>query len=204
MTTTPTLPPRQRILAAADDLFRRHGIRGIGVEAIAEAADTNKMTLYRHFQSKDELIAEWVRGIVSQKEKIWDELAEKYPDDPTAQLVEWSRRTADALAQMEDRGSPIMNALAELPESDHPARRVIDEHRVKEHAHMLALSRQAGFPDPELVADQFYFLLEGAKSCVQCIGLRRVGEHLMRLVDYVVASRPSKPARAKPAKRKRA
>ena len=204
MTTTPTLPPRQRILAAADDLFRRHGIRGIGVEAIAEAADTNKMTLYRHFQSKDELIAEWVRGIISEKARIWDELAAKYPDDPTAQLVEWSRRTADALARIEDRGSPIMNALAELPESDHPARRVIDEHRVQEHAHILALSRQAGFSDPELVADQFYFLLEGAKSCVQCIGLRRVGEHLMRLVDHVVATRPAKATRAKPARRKRA
>jgi len=62
------IPPRQRILEAADDLFRRVGIRGVGVEAIAEAAGTNKMTLYRHFESKDELIAEWVRGIVEKKQ----------------------------------------------------------------------------------------------------------------------------------------
>src|SRR3569623_1359443 len=55
MVTPPNiLPPRQRILAAADDLFRRQGIRGVGVEAIAEAAETNKKTLYRHFPSKDE------------------------------------------------------------------------------------------------------------------------------------------------------
>src|SRR5262245_22786944 len=114
MTRTPPLPPRQRILAAADDLFRRQGIRGVGVEAIAEAADTNKMTLYRHFESKDALIAEWVRGIIAQKDQVWDELAAKHPGDPAAQLIAWSRRTADALAQMEDRGSPIMNALAEL------------------------------------------------------------------------------------------
>ena len=202
MTKTPTLPPRERILVAANDLFRRQGIRGVGVEAIAEAADTNKMTLYRHFQSKDELIAEWVRGVIAQKDRIWDELAANHPDDPAAQLVEWSRRTADALAQMEERGSPIMNALAELPEADHPARRVIDEHRLREHAHILTLSRKAGFADPELVADQFFFLLEGAKSCVQCIGLRRVGEHLMRLVDHLVASRPVKAQRAKVARRK--
>jgi hypothetical protein len=79
---------------------------------------------------------------------------------------------------------------------------VIDEHRLREHAHILTLSRQAGFADPELVADQFFFLLEGAKSCVQCIGLRRVGEHLMRLVDHLVASRPTKAQRVKAARRK--
>lgn len=183
-----TQPPRERILAAADDLFRRHGIRGVGVDAIAEAADTNKMTLYRHFESKDELIAEWMRGIVAQKERVWDDLAAKYPNDPKAQLVGWSRVTADALAQMEERGSAILNALAELPEVDHPARRVIAEHRLREHERILQLCREAGFKDPDLAADEFYLLLEGAKSCVMCMGLKRVGEHLMRLVDSMVAS----------------
>ncbi len=55
------IPPRARILAVAGDLFYRHGIRAVGVEAIAEAAGTNKMTLYRHFASKDELVAEYLR-----------------------------------------------------------------------------------------------------------------------------------------------
>ncbi|MDB4874858.1 MAG: TetR family transcriptional regulator [Gemmatimonadetes bacterium] len=183
------LPPRQRILAAADDLFRRHGIRGVGVEAIAEAAGTNKMTLYRHFESKDELIAEWMRGIVSQKDRVWDEMVERHPNDPVAQIVDWSQRTAEALAQMEERGSPILNALAELPEPDHPARKVIDEHRAREHDRLLILCQQAEFPEPELTADQCFFLLEGAKSCVQCIGLKRVGEHLMRLINSMVGAR---------------
>jgi AcrR family transcriptional regulator len=145
------------------------------------------MTLYRHFESKDELIAEWVRGIIATKERIWDELEAAHPNDPAAQLTEWSRRTADAFAQMEERGSPILNSIAELPEPGHPARRVIDEHRLLEHQKILKLCREAGFPDPELAADEFFFLLEGAKSCVQCIGLKRVGQHLMRLVDTMVA-----------------
>jgi AcrR family transcriptional regulator len=185
----PVQPPRERILAAADDLFRRIGIRGVGVEAIAEAAGTNKMTLYRHFESKDELIAEWVRGIIAGKERIWDELEAAHPDDPVAQLVEWSRRTAAAFAVMEERGSPILNSIAELPEQGHPARRVIDEHRQREHQRILKLCREAEFRDPELSADEFFFLLEGAKSCVQCIGLKRVGQHLIRLVDTMVAER---------------
>ena len=194
MTRAPLNPMRERILAAADDLFRRVGIRGVGVEAIAEAAETTKMTLYRHFESKDELIAEWARGLVAEKEAAWDEIVAEHPGDPGAQLVSWSRRTAKQLAQMEERGSAILNALAELPEPDHPARRVIDEHRVNEHRRIIALCRQAGFPEPELAADQFYFMLEGAKACVQCIGLKRVGEHLMRLVDTMVATRTAAPA----------
>ena len=195
MTDTARIPPRQRILDAADDLFRRVGIRGVGVEAIAEAAGTNKMTLYRHFESKDELIAEWVRGIVERKEAEWDDIAAAHPGDPEAQLVDWSRRVAKKFADMEDRGSALGNALAELPESDHPARRVIDAHRVREHARVLRLCREAKFPEADLAADQFYMLLEGAKACVQCIGLKRVGEHLMRLVDGMVAAR--KPGKLK-------
>jgi AcrR family transcriptional regulator len=197
---TPVPPPRERILAAADDLFRRIGIRGVGVEAIAEAAGTNKMTLYRHFASKDELIAEWVRGIIAGKERIWDELEAAYPNDPDAQLTEWSRRTAAAFAQMEERGSPILNSIAELPEPDHPARKVIDEHRQREHQKILKLCREAKFKDPELAADEFFFLLEGAKSCVQCIGLKRVGEHLMRLVDAMLGQRKGRPVRIRAGK----
>jgi AcrR family transcriptional regulator len=183
------LPVRDRILVAAGDLFHKQGIRGVGVEAIAEAADTNKMTLYRYFDSKDELIAEWVRGIVAKKEAELDEIAAAHPGDPEAQLVDWSRRVAKKFAEAEERGSALGNALAELPERDHPARRVIDEHRVREHAWVLGKCRVAGFPEADLAADQFYMLLEGAKACVQCIGLKRVGEHLMRSVDALIEAR---------------
>src|SRR6185369_4169783 len=94
----PPAPPRERIIAAAAELFQKHGIRGIGVDAIAEAAGTNKMTLYRHFASKDELIAEWARGIVAQKEAEWEELGARHPNDPQGHLIEWSRRVASKLA----------------------------------------------------------------------------------------------------------
>jgi AcrR family transcriptional regulator len=187
MSHTPTIPPRERILAAADDLFRRFGIRGVGVETIAEAADTNKMTLYRHFESKDALVAEWVRGVVSRKEAIWNDIAAQHVGDPGAQLIAWSKATAAKFAEIEERGSAIHNAIAELPATDHPARVVIDQHRVKEHKQIAKLCREAGFPEPELTADELSFLIEGAKSCVPSIGLKRVGENLVRIVSAMVA-----------------
>src|SRR6266404_4764049 len=95
-----TIPVRQRILIAAGDLFHEQGIRGVGVEAIAEAAQTNKMTLYRHFLSKEALITEWVRGIVARKEEDWKNLSARHKGDPEGQLQEWSRRTAVMLRAM--------------------------------------------------------------------------------------------------------
>src|SRR2546429_5619579 len=78
--------PRDRILAAASDLFYRHGIRAVGVEAIAEAAGTNKMTLYRHFDSKDELVAEYLRCLATEASRFWDDLEAPHPADPPRQL----------------------------------------------------------------------------------------------------------------------
>ena len=83
------MPPRERILVASGDLFYRLGIRAVGVEAIAEAAGTNKMTLYRHFSSKDELVAEYLRRLAGDAGKFWDELTAAHPGDPRAQLTGW-------------------------------------------------------------------------------------------------------------------
>src|SRR6266853_90660 len=67
--------PRERILSSALDLFYRHGIHAVGVDAIAEAAATNKMTLYRHFDSKDLLVAECLRRLAAETDAAWEENA---------------------------------------------------------------------------------------------------------------------------------
>ena len=79
---TAPVPPRERILKAAGELFYRQGIRAVGVDAIAEAAGTNKMTLYRHFPSKDELVAEYLRQFARRAEVFWDRLETEHPGDP--------------------------------------------------------------------------------------------------------------------------
>jgi len=190
-----TIPVRQRILIAAGDLFHKQGIRGVGVEAIAEAAQTNKMTLYRHFESKDELIAEWVRGIVAHKEEEWKDLAAKHRGDPEGQLQDWSRRTAAKLRAMEERGSPLGNALAELPDPKHPARQVLQEHKLREYNRVVRLCKTAGFRDPSMTADLFSMLLEGAHRCVQTVGMRQIGEHLVQVVDLMVENNRQRTAR---------
>jgi AcrR family transcriptional regulator len=181
-----TVPLRERILVAAGDLFHKQGIRGVGVEAIAEAAQTNKMTLYRYVASKDELITEWVRGMIAHKEEDWKDLNARYRGDPEGQLKEWSRRIAAKLRAMEERGSALGNAFAELPDPNHPARRVMQEHKVREHKRVVRLCKAAGFPDPAFSANLFTMMLEGAHSCGTCVGMRQIGEHLVQVVDLMV------------------
>src|SRR5262249_19223313 len=107
------MPPRERILAAARDLFYRHGIRAVGVDAIAEAAGTNKMTLYRHFESKDELVAEYLRCLAAQVDSIWCELERKHPGDPRKQLIAWLGYVGDNITNPKSRGCALANAAVE-------------------------------------------------------------------------------------------
>ncbi len=119
------IPPRERLLAVAAELFYRHGIRAVGVEAIAEAAGTNKMTLYRHFPSKDELVAEYLRQAASEANRCWGVYEQAHPGDPLAQVRAWLAEMADHLANTDERGCALANAAVELPDKTHPARRVI-------------------------------------------------------------------------------
>src|SRR3954453_23391759 len=107
------IPPRARILAVAEDLFYRHGIRAVGVDAIAEAAGTNKMTLYRHFGSKDDLIVECLRTAIAEGRIYCTGIETRYPNDPSAQLTEWIKVAAE-FVESDGRGCDLSNAAVEL------------------------------------------------------------------------------------------
>src|SRR5262244_1777944 len=149
------IPPRERILSVAADLFYRRGIRAFGVDSIAEAAGTNKMTLYRHFESKDELVAEYLRQEAGKATACWAALAEQHPGDPLAQFRTWFAAVAAHVADCNERGCPLANAAVELPEKDHPARAVIEESKRRYRDALVRLCGEAGLSEPEMLADEF-------------------------------------------------
>jgi AcrR family transcriptional regulator len=179
--------PRDRILAAAGDLFYRHGIRAVGVEAIADAARTNKMTLYRHFASKDELVAEYLRQSAKAADSCWARFAQAHPGDARAQLRAWLEEMAAHVASNDERGCPLVNAAVELPEKGHPARRVIEEHKIAQRARLIALCAEAGLSEPDLLADELYLLLEGARVTAQSVDPAGLGARLQRMSEAVIA-----------------
>ena len=138
------LPPRARILAVARELFHQRGIHAVGVDAIAEAAGTNKMTLYRHFVSKDELVAACLRELVAEIDADWDAIAAAHPGDPKGELVAWFQHIGQWFIREPGRGCALANAAVELPDQDHPARHVIREHKSAVRERIVRLCRDAG------------------------------------------------------------
>jgi AcrR family transcriptional regulator len=186
------IPPRERILAAAADLFYRQGIRAVGVDAIAEAAGTNKMTLYRHFTSKDELVAEYLRQMAKTANECWERYERRHPGDALAQLRLWLKEMAEHSADRDERGCPVANAAIELPEKDHPVRPVIEELKVAYRKRLIELCRSAGLREPEMLADELHLLLEGARVTAQSVGTKGLGVRLMRMGDALIAAHAAK------------
>src|SRR5271163_1281417 len=114
-------PPRERILVAARELFYRRGIHAVGVDAIAEAAGTNKMTLYRHFASKDVLVAACLSELTQEFDAAWNSIAATHVGDPKGQLMAWLHHICDFKEHEAERGCAFANAAVELPDKDHPA-----------------------------------------------------------------------------------
>jgi AcrR family transcriptional regulator len=196
-----TAPPRMRIVKAARELFYRYGIHAGSVDAIAEAADTNKTTLYRHFTSKDELVAECLREYGRELEMSWAEIERAYPGQPKEQLLAWLRFIAEFKLGTTERGCAFANAAVELPDADHPARRVIEECKRQHRELIIELCRKAGLRDPELLADELFLLGEGARVSMQSLGPRGPAERLAEMFQTLVAAhtptgcrRPSDPS----------
>jgi AcrR family transcriptional regulator len=182
------ISPRARLLAAAAELFYRHGIRAVGVEAIAEAAGTNKMTLYRHFASKDELLAEYLREMGKRGDECWGAYDEARPGDPLGQLRAWLADMAGHLESPDDRGCALANAAVELPDKAHPARRVIEELKLGQRDRLADLARGAGLSEPEALADELNLLLEGARVTAQSVGAEGLGARLIRMGEAMIAA----------------
>jgi AcrR family transcriptional regulator len=180
--------PRARILATARDLFYRDGIRAVGVEAIAAEAGTNKMTLYRNFGSKEELIAEYLRGEVGEVEAHWDALIARHGDDPKALILAWLKDMGALMTRPESRGCPMVNAAVELPDPNHPGRKVIEQHKSAMRDRLAAACRKAGLAHPELLADQIHMLVEGAGVCLQSVGPDGPSHRLVRIVEGLLAA----------------
>lgn len=178
----PQLAPKERILDAAETLFFTEGISRVTVDAIAAKAKSTKMTVYRHFDSKDALVLEWLRLLVDKYSEVFEELSARYTDDPKAQILGFATFIARDLSAASYRGCPFTNSLAEIPEPDNPARRLIEEHKKRQFSRLAALCAEAELPAPNDVAMELTYLMEGAQVVSQNNSIEGVGENLLKMV----------------------
>lgn len=155
---------RDRIMRTARDLFYCRGIRCVGVDAIASEAGTNKMSFYRNFVSKDELVAEYLRAEVCKSWQWWDDTVAVHAGNPRAQVEALFDELVKKSACKDSRGCALANAAVEITEQDHPARPVVENYKAEMRGRLRQLAREMGAREPNALGDSLMLLWEG--SCL--------------------------------------
>ena len=144
---------RERILSASQQLFRDQGINGTGMDQLCAVAKVSKRTLYQHFASKDELIAEHLRRFDPD---VLPEVFDRADLGPRERLL--------AVFDIHSPLCPFIAAAVEIQDPGHPARVLARDYKRAFAARLTEAAREAGATDPERLGEQLALLLDGASA----------------------------------------
>lgn len=161
---------RDRVFAVATDLFYRKGIHAVGVEEIVRKAGVAKISLYRSFPSKDDLVVAYLQESCRTFLEGWDHAFDRYQGQPQSQLRAIMNYVAEATEVDGYRGCPFINFCAEFPDPSHPGRKMATEIMRAIRDRFLRLAEGLGAPEPQKLADAWLLLFEGAYGLSQTLG----------------------------------
>ncbi|WP_027797375.1 TetR/AcrR family transcriptional regulator [Paraburkholderia acidipaludis] len=161
---------QEHLLLAADELFYREGVRAVGVEAVVERAGVNKMSLYRQFSSKDDLVVAYLKRCDDRCFERLEASVAKHPGEPVKQLLQYFDDLSQRASDPEYRGCPFVNVAAEFPDASHPARRSVADNKAKLIARFTELAEAARAADPAALANELALLTEGIYAASQTYG----------------------------------
>jgi AcrR family transcriptional regulator len=151
----------EKVLATASRLFYAHGVRAVGVESIVSESGVAKTSLYRHFETKDELIAAFLEREDREFWQQWEQTAASAPSAKTEllNLLEWigKRVSRDGY-----RGCPQINVAAEFSDLGHPARTIRRRHKAEMLDRLRDIVGRIGVKRPDDAAIQLSLLIDGA------------------------------------------
>jgi AcrR family transcriptional regulator len=152
---------KDRIFDTACDLFYKHGIRDVGVDMIATEAGTNKMSFYRSFASKDELVAEYLEQKGRDFWVWWDGIVAAHPDNPRAQIQALFDSYVTSTCFEDSRGCAFANAAVEIADDEHPGRQVAIKQKAEMRRRFRQLAAAIGACKPDELGDALLLLMEG-------------------------------------------
>lgn len=189
--TKTLLSTRERLLETAARLFFPNNYRAIGVDTIVAESGVGKMTLYRHFPTKDDLIVAYLRS-ANEQFWAWFEASTSGAGDPRGKLLAFFEALEKLAAAPTCHGCPFLNAVVDFPDHDHPGHMIALEHKQAVRNRFSELAHQAGVSQPEALADQLFLLMDGAFMAVRMYGTdspaNRVAEAAQALVDLRLVS----------------
>ena len=153
---------RDRIFEKACDLFYKNGIRDVGVDLIATEAGTNKMSFYRSFASKDDLVAEYLEKKGQEFWVWWDGIAAAHEGDARAQIVALFDAYVTNTCFKNSSGCAFANATVEITDEEHPARQVAIKQKSELRRRFRELAAAAGaVSKASELGDALMLLMEG-------------------------------------------
>jgi AcrR family transcriptional regulator len=169
MTTMTETSVRERILETAQRLFYRDGFRAVGVDTIIAEAGVAKMSLYRHFPSKDDLIVAYLEES-NRKYSEWLDRAVAHLEDPLDKLMGIFQAIEKLATSPECLGCTFQGTAAEFPDRDNPGHQVALAHKKGVRNRFAQLAREAGLRQPGDLADQMLLLMDGAWVAARMYG----------------------------------
>jgi AcrR family transcriptional regulator len=155
------VPMRERIIEAATEIFYAQGLRSVSAEKIIARVGITKVTFYRHFPTKEDLIVAYL-----ERRAKWERDAIAGAREAAGDAPDVFRMVAQAIGAESCspgfRGCPFINAAAEYPDPQHAVRRVVDEHRRWFKQSIQDLLDEMDVPCSARVADQLVMLRDGA------------------------------------------
>jgi AcrR family transcriptional regulator len=189
-----TLSPeiRRQILDAAGAAFYENGFQAIGVDALAEQAGVSKMTLYRHFPSKDDLMVAVLNEFDQGTQGFYEQIMAK-AKTPRTKLLAIFTWIAERASESDCRGCAFQNGAAEFPNVDHVVHRAAFANKLATHGAYHQQAKAMGAKDPKLLADQLLLLTDGAWAAARMWGAdspaRSVVAAAKTLIDAQVSTK---------------
>jgi AcrR family transcriptional regulator len=161
--SSPAGAGRERLVQAAYELFSRDGVLAVGVDAVIARAGTAKMTLYRNFPSKDELILEFLR----RREQLWTREwlqaeSQRRGRTPREQLLAIFEVFGEWFARPDFEGCSFLTTMIEVGDQASPVYQAAVQHLANIRAYVAELAAAAGIADADSFARKWHILMKGA------------------------------------------
>lgn len=160
-TETQLRSARERLLDTASRLFYERGFLAVGVDEIVAESGVAKMTLYRHFPSKDDLVVAYLMR-ADDEFCDWFERALATERDPRDRIMAVFTGLGALAQSAQCLGCTFQMSASEYPDPRHPAHKIAVAHKKAARRQFATLARQAGLREPEALADQLLMLMDGA------------------------------------------
>lgn len=154
---------RERVSRAAYELFTREGVRAVGVDAVTARAGTAKMTLYRNFPSKDDLIVDFLR----RREQLWtrdwlEAESQRRGQTPRDQLLAIFDVFSEWFSRSDFEGCAFLTTMIEVNDREHPVHQAAVRHLANIRSYIEGLAAECGIDDVDSFARKWHILMKGS------------------------------------------